>query len=46
MSYENLMRYEKPASEWINGIPIGNGRLAAMIYGNSDEILALNHENL
>ncbi len=41
----NRLWYKKPASEWKEGLPIGTGRLAAMIIGNPDtERIALNHE--
>ncbi len=30
------MRYTKPASDWFEALPIGNGRLAAMVYGGVD----------
>jgi alpha-L-fucosidase 2 len=37
--------YTKPATEWKNGLPIGTGRLAAMVLGgHNTERLALNHE--
>ncbi len=37
--------YETPASEYIDGLPIGTGRLAAMVLGGPhQERLALNHE--
>ena len=40
-----ILRYSHPAGEFKNGLPIGNGRLAAMICGDEGEIrLALNHE--
>lgn len=43
-----IMRYNKPASEWMEGLPIGNGRIAGMICGTSTECerIALNHELL
>lgn len=35
--------YKQPADEWMKALPIGNGRLSAMIYGKpGNEILALN----
>lgn len=39
--------YDKPASNWNEALPIGNGRLGAMIYGNPivDE-LQLNEETI
>ncbi len=37
--------YRKPASDWLEGLPIGNGRLAAMVLGQYPrERIALNHE--
>jgi alpha-L-fucosidase 2 len=37
--------YRKPASEWKEGLPIGNGMLAGMIVGTVErERLGLNHE--
>ena len=37
--------YKKPADQWNEGLPIGNGRLAAMVIGDPDrERIALNHE--
>lgn len=39
------MWYCKPASEWKEGLPIGNGMLAGMVMGTfPTERLALNHE--
>lgn len=39
--------YQQPASEWMEAVPTGNGRLAAMVYGGiSKETLALNEITL
>lgn len=39
--------YSKPASDWREALPIGNGRLGAMIYGGADrEKLQINEESL
>ena len=39
------MRYRNAASEWKEGLPIGNGRLGGMICGTAQrERIALNHE--
>ncbi len=40
--------YDKPAgSEWLRALPIGNGRLGAMVFGNSDtERLQLNEDTV
>ena len=37
--------YKRPASDWLEGLPIGTGRLAAMVMGSvKRERVALNHE--
>lgn len=37
--------YNKPASEWMEALPIGNGSFGAMIFGKPDqEIIRLNHD--
>src|ERR1041385_4809004 len=39
--------YDKPASEWTEALPIGNGRLGAMIFGGyASEQLQLNEDTL
>lgn len=39
--------YEQPATEWVEALPIGNGRLGAMVYGGVQlEQLQLNEETL
>jgi alpha-L-fucosidase 2 len=52
-SFNNLiLRYDKPAEKWINALPLGNGRLGAMMYGGGDhgeydkELLQLNEDTL
>jgi len=42
-----IMHYDKPAGEWVEALPVGNGRLGAMIFGNPDnELIQLNEETL
>jgi len=42
---EQKLWFEEPAAEWKDGLPIGTGRLAAMVLGDpTQERLALNHE--
>ena len=37
--------YDRPAARFLDALPIGNGRLAAMVFGGTRlERLALNHE--
>jgi len=39
--------YNKPALKWADGLPVGNGRLGAMIYGEAGhEIIQLNEESV
>jgi alpha-L-fucosidase 2 len=39
--------YNQPASEWTEALPVGNGRLGAMVYGKTDrEQIQLNEESL
>lgn len=39
--------YTEPATEWTSALPIGNGRLGAMVYGGiNEEHLQLNEETL
>lgn len=39
--------YNKPASEWVEALPLGNGKLGAMVYGNPfDEIIQVNEETI
>ncbi len=39
--------YRQPATRWLDGLPIGNGILGAMVLGGTEEErLALNHERL
>ena len=39
--------YDQPAEKWTDALPLGNGRLAAMVFGGTDrEHLALNEDTL
>lgn len=39
--------YKQPAQQWVEALPIGNGRLGAMIFGRVDEeLIQLNEETL
>jgi alpha-L-fucosidase 2 len=44
--------YDRPADKWIDALPLGNGRLGAMVRGGGEngavnqEMLALNHDTL
>ncbi len=44
---EAILWYDKPAVHWEEAIPLGNGRLGAMVYGNpSNEKIQLNEETV
>lgn len=39
--------YDTPARQWVEALPVGNGRLGAMVYGNpGSEELQLNEETI
>lgn len=41
------MTYDKPSQKWMGALPLGNGRLGAMVYGGVDrETIALNEVTL
>ena len=43
IGHPNLLWYNQPAEKWIQALPVGNGRLGAMIFGQpKDERLQLN----
>lgn len=45
--YATLMWYDKPALNWNEALPIGNGRLGAMVYGGVlTEQISLNEQTL
>ncbi|KAF9875386.1 alpha-l-fucosidase [Colletotrichum karsti] len=42
-----LLHYQSPASEWSEALPIGNGRLGAMVHGRTHtELLQLNEDSV
>lgn len=44
---EYLMHYSKPADAWCDALPMGNGRLGAMVYGHAAiERIQLNEDSL
>ncbi len=39
--------YNEPAREWVEALPVGNGRLGAMVFGHTGkELIQLNEESL
>jgi alpha-L-fucosidase 2 len=47
-----VLWYDKPASRWVDALPVGNGRLGAMVFGGgehgsaAEEFLQLNEDTL
>ncbi|KAF3154165.1 hypothetical protein TWF569_000990 [Orbilia oligospora] len=42
-----MLWYNSPATEWSHALPIGNGRLGAMVYGQTTtEVLQLNEDSV
>src|SRR5690606_16658818 len=39
--------YDKPAEKWVEALPVGNGRLGAMVYGDPrEEVIQLNENTV
>jgi len=44
---ENKLWYREPAKQWTDSLPLGNGRIGAMVFGGiSEERIALNEDTL
>ena len=42
-----VLWYRQPAAQWMEALPVGNGRLGAMVFGGVEtEVLALNEDTL
>ncbi|MCF6357932.1 MAG: glycoside hydrolase family 95 protein, partial [Draconibacterium sp.] len=47
LSPSNVLWYNKPAEAWSEALPVGNGRLGAMVYGGTEkETIQFNEETL
>lgn len=47
MEHNHHMNYDSPAKMWGDALPLGNGRLGAMVYGETDmERIPLNDDSL
>ena len=46
-SQESILWYQQPASKWVEALPVGNGRMGAMIFGDPNhERIQLNEETI
>ncbi|MEY3024736.1 MAG: hypothetical protein RJA16_1562, partial [Planctomycetota bacterium] len=41
-----VLWYERPASKWTEALPVGNGRLGAMVYGDAFGTIQVNEDSL
>src|SRR5690606_39072492 len=42
-----IIWYERPAREWVEALPLGNGKMGAMIFGGvEEELIQLNETTL
>lgn len=45
--YNNLLYYKKPAEDYMEALPLGNGSLGAMCYSSAPvDVISLNHDTL
>ena len=45
--YEDNLWYDQPAEEWMQALPVGNGRLGAMVFGDPQhERIQLNEDSM
>jgi alpha-L-fucosidase 2 len=45
--YEDNLWYDQPAQEWMQALPVGNGRLGAMVFGDPQhERIQLNEDSM
>ncbi|MDR1629093.1 MAG: glycoside hydrolase family 95 protein [Oscillospiraceae bacterium] len=43
----NLLRYHSGAKKWVEALPLGNGKIGAMVWGKTNkEIISLNYDEL
>ena len=43
----SILEYDTPATQWSESLPVGNGRLGAMVYGRTEtELLQLNEDSV
>ena len=43
----NTLWYRQPAADWNEALPVGNGRIGAMVFGNPwKETIQINEESL
>ena len=47
MATETLLKYNQPAVDFNSALPVGNGRIGGMIYGEAEnELIKLNEDSI
>lgn len=47
MSTETILKYDSPAEDYSYALPVGNGRIGGMVYGNpKNEVILLNEDSV
>lgn len=47
MAQDNVLRYDRSAAYWVEALPVGNGRIGAMVFGTPEtERLQLNEDTI
>ncbi len=46
LGQQNSIWFDKPASSWDNGLPLGNGRLGMVVFGTTVEKVIFNEDSL
>ncbi len=47
LAQEQILWYNQPASKWVEALPVGNGRMGAMVFGDPNhERIQLNEETI
>ena len=45
--HEDILWYDSPAEKWMQALPVGNGRLGAMVFGDpTNERIQLNEDSM
>lgn len=47
IAQENILRFDRSAAAWVEAVPVGNGRIGAMVYGDPvNEKIQLNEDTI
>lgn len=47
VAQENVLKYDRSAAYWVEALPVGNGRIGAMVFGNTfEDRIQLNEDTI